>query len=191
MEFLQGFINNFHPLPEESYQKFLKLTVLKKFSINEILTKVGETPKDLFILKKGLVRSYYTDKKGKEHIRSLFIPFSSTGSLGALVKNKPSELTYECLTECELYAISFTDLKQLALKDNDIAYMYASALESIFLLLESKIYELSVLNATERYQKLKIEIPNIENLIPQYHIASCLNITPVQLSRIRKELYNK
>lgn len=64
-------------------------------------------------------------------------------------------------------------------------------LESIFLLLESRIYDLSVLDATERYLKLKNEISNIEEFIPQYHIASYLNISPVQLSRIRKEIYSK
>lgn len=191
MEFLQGFINNFHVLPEESYQKFLQLTVLKKFSKDDILTKVGEIPKELYILKKGLVRSYYIDNKGKEHIRSLFRPFSSTGSLGGLISNKPSNLTYQCLTDCELYAINFEKLKTLTYNDKDVGYMYARALESIFLLFEDRIFDLSVLNATERYLKLKEEITDIDNLIPQYHIASYLNVSPVQLSRIRKELYHK
>ena len=191
MKLLSVFINNFHPLPPESFERFLELTKLKKFSSKEILTKYGEIPKELFILKSGIVRSYYTNEKGKEYIRSLFIPFSSTGSLGGLVAKRPSELTYECITDCELYAINFKELKELALIDNDIAVMYANALESIFLLLEDKIFDLSALNATERYLKLKSQIPEIESLIPQYHIASYLNISPVQLSRIRKEIYSK
>jgi hypothetical protein len=69
--------------------------------------------------------------------------------------------------------------------------MYANALESIFLLLEARIYDLSVLNATRRYLKLKKQIPSIENIIPQYHIASYLNVSAVQLSRIRKEMYSR
>lgn len=191
MKILSLFINNFHVLPEASFQKFLAISKLTNRSSKDVLAKVGETPKELFILKKGVVRSYYTNDKGKEYIRSLFTSFSATGALGALILDKPSTLTYDCLTDCELYSINFKDLKELALKDNDIAYMYSSALESIFLLLESRIFDLSVLNATERYLKLKKEIPDIENIIPQYHIASYLNITPVQLSRIRKEIYKK
>jgi CRP-like cAMP-binding protein len=188
MKVLSAFINNFHVLPKESYQKFLALTELKTISSKGILAKVGDTPKELFILKSGVVRSYYTDEKGKEYIRSLFIPFSATGSFGALISNKPSELTYDCLTDCEIYAINFKALKQLALEDIDIAYMYANALDSIFLLFESRIYDLTVLNATERYLKLKDEIPEIETLIPLYHIASYLNVSAVQLSRIRKKI---
>lgn len=75
--------------------------------------------------------------------------------------------------------------------DNDIAVIYANVLESIFLLLEDKSYDLSALNATELYLKLKKQIPDIENLIPQYHIASYLNVSAVQLIRIRKEIYSK
>jgi CRP-like cAMP-binding protein len=191
MIILERFINNFHPLSEQSYQKFLSIAELLKFSNKDILTKYGETPKNLFILKRGVVRSYYTDNNGKEYIRSLFTTFSASGSLGALITNKPSELTYDCLTDCELYAINYKELKKLALQDKDVSYMYANALESIFLIFESRLYDLSVLNATERYLKLKTQIPEIENIIPQYHIASYLNISAVQLSRIRKEIYSK
>jgi len=56
---------------------------------------------------------------------------------------------------------------------------------------DNKIHDLSILNATERFKKLKKEKPTIENLIKQYHIASYLNITPTQLSRIKKEYYSK
>lgn len=191
MNNLNDFINNFHVLPQESYANFCKLTKFVKFSNKDILAKYGEVPENLFILKSGVVRSYYTDEKGKEYIRSLFIPFSATGALGALILDKSSDISYDCLTDCELYAINFKDLKKLALRDKDIAYMYARALESVFLLLESRIYSLTVLDATMRYEKIKKAIPNIENLIPQYHIASFLNITPVQLSRIRKKIYSK
>ncbi len=48
----------------------------------------------------------------------------------------------------------------------------------------------SHLNATERYLCLKKEIPNIENLIQLNQIANCLNITPIQFSRIRKKIYS-
>jgi len=47
------------------------------------------------------------------------------------------------------------------------------------------------LNATQRYLNLRQCIPNIDDLIPQFQIASFLNITPVQLSRVRKKLNYK
>jgi hypothetical protein len=41
-----------------------------------------------------------------------------------------------------------------------------------------------------RYLHLKNQYPNIENLIKLNDIASYINVTPIQLSRIRKTLYS-
>ena len=50
--------------------------------------------------------------------------------------------------------------------------------------------ELSSLDAKQLYLKLLEEKPQILKSIPLNHIASYLNITPVQLSRIRRDLKN-
>ena len=75
--------------------------------------------------------------------------------------------------------------------DLEFSSFYIKILEGSYINSENKVYDLSVLNSTERYIKLKKEIPDIENLIPQYQIASYLNITPTQLSRIRREYYSR
>ena len=72
-------------------------------------------------------------------------------------------------------------------KDHEFCKMFSKMLSKIVLIFKSKIYDLSVLNATERYLKLRQELPDLEKLVPQYHITSYLNITPTQLSRIRKD----
>ena len=64
-------------------------------------------------------------------------------------------------------------------------------LQFYFIGLENKVIELGSLTATERYLNFKKRFTTIENLIPQYQIASILGITPIQLSRIRKEIYSK
>jgi CRP-like cAMP-binding protein len=191
MKLLIDFINKINPIPRESRDKLFSLIRLKELKKGDSIAKLGETPNDFYILRSGVIRSFYTDEKGKEYIRHLFTSSKVTGALGALVLDKPSRLSYDCLLDCEVYAINFKEFKSLIEKERAICRLYASVLEVIFLTLESKIYDLSVLNATERYLKLKKQNPDIENLITQYHIASYLNITPVQLSRIRKELYSK
>ncbi|MBL4642043.1 MAG: Crp/Fnr family transcriptional regulator, partial [Flavobacteriaceae bacterium] len=98
---------------------------------------------------------------------------------------------YDCLTDAEILVGDFPAFIKSTEEHHDLALFYNRILESIFIRTEKRIYDLSVLNATERYLKLKTDIPDIENLIQQYHIASYLSITAVQLSRIRKELYSK
>ncbi|MEO9570481.1 MAG: Crp/Fnr family transcriptional regulator [Polaribacter sp.] len=191
MNFLVDFINSINLTPQESIEKLLSLIKLQELKKGDNIALTGEIPKDIFIIKSGIIRSFHIDEKGKEYIRHFFTPIKATGALRALILNKPSRLSYDCLTNCEVYAINYKDFKKLTEKDKNIVNLYAKILEYIFIALEAKIYDLSVLNATERYLKLKTQIPGIENLIPQYHIASYLNITAVQLSRIRKEIYSK
>lgn len=191
MKFLTDFINSIEKTPDVSIEKLLAIISYKEFKKGDSIAKLGEIPSDVYVLKSGVIRSFFTDEKGKEYIKNLFIPVKTTGALGALILNKPSRLSYDCLTECKVYSINFNKFKKLTKEDKAISNLYSTILEYVYLTLESKIYDLSVLNATERYLKLKKQIPDIENLIPQYHIASYLNITPVQLSRIRKEIYSK
>ncbi|WP_397447221.1 Crp/Fnr family transcriptional regulator [Polaribacter sp. R77954] len=188
---LQQFTNKFKDLPAKSLDAFVNLATEETFKKNDFFIKEGEVGKDFYIVKSGIVRSFYADEKGKEHTRTIFTAGKTTGALSSLVSGMPSILTYECLTDCTVYKIVYQDFMALTLKDHHILRFYNQMLEKVFLLLEARIYELAVLNATERYLKLKKEIPQIETLIPQYHIASYLNISAVQLSRIRKEIYSK
>ncbi|MCB0279690.1 MAG: Crp/Fnr family transcriptional regulator [Calditrichaeota bacterium] len=43
-------------------------------------------------------------------------------------------------------------------------------------------------DAKTNYQIFRSDFPDLEMQIPQYHIASYLGITPIQLSRIRADL---
>ncbi len=190
MSFFRDFVYNFHNVSENSFKEFNNLVEEKKFPKNEVLVKLGQIPTNFYILKKGVMRAYITDEKGKEHTKTLYTPIVTSGNLGALIKKSPSNLIYECLTECEILECNYHSFYKLSTKHHDLSIFHYRVLEAVYIREEAKILELSMLNATQRYEKLKARFPKIDNLINQYHIASYLNITPVQLSRIRKNYLN-
>jgi hypothetical protein len=53
------------------------------------------------------------------------------------------------------------------------------------LFFENRELQIILHTVEERYEFFKQAHPMLEHLIPQYHIASYLGITPTQLSRIR------
>lgn len=191
MEGYKGILAFFNELSKESKKLFIDILEKKEYKKNEYIIKQGEVLKKFHFVKNGIVRSFIKDENGKEFTRTIFTSNLPTGSLSSLILNKPSELYYECLTDCEIYEGDYLKFRKLTKERLDFANQYNTILEKTFLKMESKVYDLAVLNATERYLKMKKEIPNIENLITQYHIAYYLNITPVQLSRIRKNLLEK
>ncbi|QXP74217.1 MULTISPECIES: Crp/Fnr family transcriptional regulator [unclassified Tenacibaculum] len=186
MEFLRNFVYSVHNVSESSFLEFYNIIENKTLLKNHKIVKLGQVPVNFYILKKGIMRSYIVDEKGKEHTKTIFTPIVTSGNLGALIQKKPSGLIYECLTDCEVIECHYESFYDLSKKHHDVAIFHYKVLESVYLREEAKVLELSMLSATERYEKLRKSHPGIDNLINQYHIASFLNITPVQLSRIRK-----
>lgn len=191
MDFIKTLTDKIYPLSKESLELYRSIFTEKKFKKNETLIASGEIATKFYILKEGIVRSYAIDQKGKDHTRSFFIPISSTGALESLITKKPSNSNYQCLTDCVLLEGDFIKLEEILKNNHELTTFYSKTLEFLFLILLERINELSSLNATENYINLRKKMPEIDNLIQQYHIASYLNITPVQLSRIRKELFSK
>ena len=135
-----------------------------------------------------MMRAYLSSENGKEFNKNFFMPFSFVGALTALIQNQPSKLTYEALTKCSVYEVSFTDIIDLCKEDINISNLYNRILEHVYIRYEERQLELISMDAKDRYLTLRKKIPNIDELIPQYQIASYLSITPVQLSRIRRKI---
>ena len=192
MDFVTRFIDTYSTnLSVNSRTLFKKIVHLQNYKKGDIIANEGEIATNFFLLKAGIIRSYDRDENGKNHIRTIYVPITTSGPLSSLITKKPSTTIYDCLTDCEILVGNFSAFIKLTEEHQDLAHFYVRILENIFLRTEKRIHDLTVLNATERYLKLKKDIPNIDNLIQQYHVASFLNITPVQLSRIRKKLYSK
>ncbi|MDD7887626.1 Crp/Fnr family transcriptional regulator [Flavivirga sp. 57AJ16] len=184
------FINSFLDVSEETFEKLERISTFKKIEKGVQIDRPGEIPSKIYMLVSGIMRAYLSSETGKEFNKNFFMPFSFVGSLTALIKKEPSKLTYETLTACKVYEVNFEEITKLCSKDIHISNLYSKVLERIFIKYEERQLEFISMDATERYLKLRKRISGIDDLIPQYHIASYLSITPVQLSRIRKKIDN-
>ncbi|MGB5418800.1 Crp/Fnr family transcriptional regulator [Algibacter sp.] len=182
------FLNSFLDVSEETYQKIEKIMTYKNLKSGDFIAKPGEISTKAYILVSGMMRAYLSSESGKEYNKNFFMPYCFAGSLTALIKKQTSKLSYEALTDCVLYEADFSDIIELCKKDIQISNLYSRVLEQIYISNEERLVELITMNATERYIALQKKTPNIDELVPQYQIASYLGITPVQLSRIRNKI---
>lgn len=168
--------------------------ILKNLSSRKILKsgqkiiEQGGMSSKLYFLTSGLMRSVRISQGGKEYTKNIYSPISFVGPFSSILTKQPSLLAYEALTDCKVFEVDFEEFFSLTETDIEISNVYNRVLEYLFLIYERKQFESVSLNATERYQLLQKKIPDIDKQIAQYQIASYLNITPVQLSRIRKDL---
>lgn len=182
------FIASFYPISEPVFKKLQALATFKKLKSNIRILEAGEVPDKIFIINKGVIRSYIPLENGKEVTKSLFTPIVFFASFKALLNQSPSETVYETLTDSEIYEIDFKGFAELCKTNIEVLTFYSEFLESLIHDNEKKFVEFVSHDAKKRYLMLRQRIPNVDNLIPQYQIASYLNITPVQLSRIRAKL---
>ncbi|MCF7560051.1 Crp/Fnr family transcriptional regulator [Sabulilitoribacter multivorans] len=183
-----NFLNSFSSISERNIEELLKITELKSVKGGTQIVKLNEVPSKVYMLVSGVIRCFLSTESGKEFNKSFYLPFSFVGPVTALIQKKPSLFVFEALTDCEIYEVDYYKLMDLCKKDESLNMLYAKVLETVYMTYEKRLVELISLDAKNRYIELKRQIPDVEYLIPQYHIASYLGITAVQLSRIRKKI---
>jgi CRP-like cAMP-binding protein len=148
----------------------------KHIKKGEILQKSGALIPFAFFVKKGLLRSYAIDDKGKEHI----FMFGSEGwTVGDNVApGEKGELFIEALEDSVIVPIS----KSSPPKSN------LPKLHKRIGVLQKRIIMLMSASAIERYNHFLEIYPDIVQRVPQKMIASYLGITPQALSTMRGKI---
>jgi CRP-like cAMP-binding protein len=182
------FLNSIENISEETFAELVKITEFKRIPAGTQIIKSEEIPSKIYLLLSGVVRCYLTTESGKEYNKSFYLPSSFLASLTALIKKKPSLFVFEALSDCKVYEIDYSKLMVLCKHNVSLKNLHIKVLEKVYFYYEKRLVDLISLDATDRYLELKNQIPNIDEIISQYHIASYLGISPVQLSRIRKKL---
>lgn len=183
MNFIKKHIHSFFPsISEKSANSFIDILSLKKLSKNEFL----DSKEYFFILKSGVVKSL----SNKENLKTkdLFIAKNSSNIISNLFNIPITNYSFKSITDIEFYACNYNDFLKLVKNNLEISTLENKLLEHKIIIQENKLDNLMTKNTRERYLSLIKEIPNLEKLIPKYEIASYLNITPVQLTRIRKNV---
>lgn len=156
------------------------------FDKNAALIPAGQRVKDVFYIRKGIVRLFMPDERGKEvntHIAwdGMFIT-----SLFSFLNDKISDECVVTVTPCELLRINFDKLLLLYDQYPKIERLARYLVEEAFCCLACRGRMLQTMTARERYQHFMDTTPKeVFFNIPLQEIASFLGIAPGSLSRIR------
>jgi CRP-like cAMP-binding protein len=156
----------------------------KHLKKREIIQKAGEKTSLAYYVKKGLLKSYTIDEKGKEHI----FMFASEGWIITDIEsqefNQPTELYIDCIEESEIIVFDRQCFKLAKLTENQLREN-THLLERRIAVLQKRVLMLMSASAQERYNMFLETHSKILNRVPQRLIASYLGITPEALSKIR------
>ena len=180
-------LNKISPITKQAWNEFQNLLIPVELKRNEYLVREGSMVNSCYFLTEGVVRVFY-NKEGNEYNKTFFIPGMFPTPLTALLSGTPSELSFQTLLPSTLIRFSYKKFRELFQEHRCLETFLLTVMEREWIKKERHDIQMVTNNATTNYIIFKREYPGLENQIPQYHIASYLGITPIQLSRIRAQL---
>ncbi|GAB5526286.1 MAG: Crp/Fnr family transcriptional regulator [Roseivirga sp.] len=153
----------------------------------EILQSKGDKNPQTYYVKKGLLRSYIIDSKGKEHI-FMFAPENwIVADIESLEFDQPTELFIDCIEDAEIITFDRDAPLQGAVDKERIGKNLKLLYRRMGILQRRIIMQMSS-PAADRYAWFLKTYPELPNRVPQHMIASYLGITPQALSTIRRKM---
>ncbi|MEM8522593.1 Crp/Fnr family transcriptional regulator [Flavobacterium sp. PL12] len=163
----------------------------KKLRKKQTLLQEGDICIHNAFVEKGIMRSFFTDEKGNEHIVQFAIEGWWITDLSSFLTKSNSIYTIEALEDCELLLLTMEARENLI----DIIPMFERyqrlLLQNAYIANQARINSALTETAEEKYIKVGLAYPGIIKRVPQHMIASYLGLKPETLSRVRKQISNR
>lgn len=180
-------LNAISPITPEAWADMQELFTPVALNRNDYLVREGSRVNSCYLLTEGVVRVFY-NKDGNEYNKTFFMPGTFPTALTALLSGASSSLSFQSLVHAKLVKFSYKSFRDLFVKHRCLESLLLRILELAWIQKERHDIHMVTNDATSNYMIFRQDYPGLENQIPQYHIASYLGITPIQLSRIRAQL---
>lgn len=188
MEQLFLFLNEIRPISTGLKDYLITVLRCKEIPKKSFLLKEGQISKSISFIEKGLVRGFYY--KGDLEVSSGFM---TEGyfiiSVESFFGQKPS---YECLQALEdtiVYYIEYEELQYIFDNFPEFNYIGRVIVERYYCLAEQRLYSLRMQKASERYQYLLKNQPDLIRRVSSTYLASYLGITLETFSRMKSKRF--
>jgi CRP-like cAMP-binding protein len=178
-------IKSYTTLSAEAEEAWIHLLREKEYSKGEHFISVGQIPRKVAFVVKGLFSQYYIADDGSSIIKYFFQEGRIAGSMPAVITKTASLFAIEALEDTKVLEYDFHEFKQLVSKYKDIADFYIKYMEQHWII-EKEPLEIATRADTsaEQYSGFLRKYPDLVKRLKKHQIASYLGITPTQLSRI-------
>ena len=160
---------------------------LVNYQKGEQMESEGESSQWFGFVSKGCFK-YVTQgiSDGKEHITWFSFEGEYVGDYPSCLNGRPSQTTIEAMMPSSVLRVSGEQLMQLFNQNTKTMELRSIIGEHLLCQARARYLDLHRATPRERYELLLRRCPGIVEHLPLHAIASFLNLTPQQLSRIRR-----
>lgn len=162
---------------------FEKINLIK----GEIFVDFGKVSNKVGFVETGLLKCSLIGSE-KSFVDDFVFENQFVANYYSFLKQEKSNKEIICLKNSVLSVVTRNKLEKLAEKYPFVEKIARQVSEQLFISTAKKLEDIRLLNAEERYLKLVKINRRITTEIPQYEIASYLNVSPETVSRIRNKI---
>lgn len=178
-----AYLNSFSSLSQGFVKELEEHASHQSVKKGHVYSRKESYDKKLGFLSSGIMRIYDVDTKGNEW-NKVFLTYQ-TLLLGNPNFNQKGIHYIDAITDCEIVQVPLSFLEHALRQFPEVSKVQELMLAKMYTMKSERESDLLALSAKDHFLKLQERLGNKIDLIPQYHIASYLGITPVQLSRIK------
>ena len=180
-------IREFVAISDKDLDVVLNAFTLKVLSKKEILLFKGKVSNYMRFIADGCLRSYNIGDDAEEYIIQFGIRGWWINDLYSYLTETPATCFVQAVHPSAVLQIHRDRLNELYNNIPPIERFFRIKFQNAYVALQERTLERMSLTAKERYENFRKKYRDIEQSIPQYMIASYLNVTPEFLSSVRGE----
>lgn len=183
--FLFSTLEKYTTIPASEKMKLEKMVQVRNLTKNSFFVRQGEPQSDVAFIETGMFRVFCLDLSGNEKTMAFRTAGQFLFTYSCSIEKKEVWYSIQALTDSSLLFISSSDYEKLITQHLCWDLLIKNYMIQLYIEKEDRERSFLLDDAAERYRQFIEKHPVIEQLIPQYYIASYLGISPVSLSRIR------
>jgi CRP-like cAMP-binding protein len=195
MKYFRKMIEHYIPVNDDEWADTCEILDIKHVKKGTTVHHAGDVFSEIWFIKSGLARSYFSDINGKDHTWQLYFRGKSKHGLNHFMddsvsfsENTGSMLNFEILEDSVFYVSSLEAVNKLISQEKKwerLARIWIH--DTYYSATYKRVLSLMSETAAQRYARLLDEYPFIFKQVKSYHIASYLGVAPQTLSKLKNE----
>jgi CRP-like cAMP-binding protein len=173
------------PLSDTEFDQILSHFSHRKFRKHQFVLQEGQLAVHDYFILKGCLKSYSTDKNGKDHIIQFGLPDWWITDYQAYYFQEQATVCIDCIEPSELLCLSYENREKLCRDMQKMEHFFRKKTNRRNVALQQRILSLLSSSAKERYDQLFQQYPELFQKVPKQLIAAYLGVTRETLSRFK------
>ncbi|WKN45458.1 Crp/Fnr family transcriptional regulator [Tunicatimonas pelagia] len=181
---LRHHIEEITPVSDEEFDYILSHFKPKTLRKHQFLVQAGSLVDEDYFVTEGLLKSYYTNDQGKEHILQFAMKNWWITDYQAYFKRVAATTDIDCLEPCQVLCLSLHNRDKLCADLQKIEHFFRVKSNLGYVALQRRILSLLDQDAQGRYEQLIALYPSLLQRVPKTTLAAYLGVSRETLSRL-------